>query len=243
MNQNLKLSVISPSYNQGKYIEDMLLSIKSQNYKNFEHIVMDACSTDETESIVRRYNFSKFISEKDKGPAAALNKGFKLATGDIFCWINTDDYFEKNIFETVINVFQKSNADLVFGNLTYVDANRKVLSKEKTTGYDFNSLIHKNPYNVRQPSTFFTRKIFEKVGGLNEDLKTIFDYEMFLRMLKITKPVYIDKNLAYYRDHIETITRLGMKKQSRELLKVIMNNGGKLTNYVTLRLIKRSIFG
>lgn len=243
MSSKPKLSIITPSYNQGIYIEDMLKSIQNQDYDNFEHIILDACSTDQTAEVVKKYNFSKFICEKDNGPASAINKGFKIATGDIFCWINTDDYFEKNVFKLIVDTFEKNNAEFVYGNLTYVDANKKVLICEKTTGYSFHSLTHINPFNIRQPSSMFTRKIFEKVGGLDEKLKTVFDYEMFVRMFKIIEPVYIDHNLSYYRDHAETITRTMKKKQSRELLKIVRKNGAKLSEEITKLLIRRSIFG
>ncbi len=102
---SLKFSIVTPSLNQGRFIRDTIESVLNQNYQNFEHIVIDGGSNDDTINILKEYAHLKWTSEKDNGPTDAINKGFKLATGDIFTWLNSDDYFEKNIFKDVVKEF------------------------------------------------------------------------------------------------------------------------------------------
>src|SRR5205085_4919715 len=104
---SVKISIITPSYNQGRFIRDTIESVLNQNYPNFEHIVIDAVSNDNTVEILKEYPHLKWISEKDKGAADAINKGMKMATGEITTWLNSDDYFEQNIFSYVEKQFQE----------------------------------------------------------------------------------------------------------------------------------------
>ena len=126
----MKISIITISYNQGKYIEDCIISTLSQEYKNFEHIIIDGNSTDNTVDILKKYEEKdqrlKFISEKDDGPSSALNKGFKMASGEIFCFINSDDFFLKGALKFINNFFEKNlDTDLLFTGGEIVDEKKK----------------------------------------------------------------------------------------------------------------------
>jgi glycosyltransferase involved in cell wall biosynthesis len=243
MTNTLKISVITPSLNQGKYIKDTIDSILKQNYSNFEHIVIDGISNDNTIDILKSYNHIKWISERDDGPANAINKGFRLADGEIITWLNADDYYDSDVFDSV-NEYFVSNPDLDYlsGNLTYVDENKNILLIDKTYNYDFNYLINISADVVRQPCTFFTKNILKQIGFLNEKLRFVFDYELFIRMLKITKPFFVNKNYAFYRDYKDTLTRKNLRKQAFEIFKVSRNYGGKLFSKSNKQNIKKLMF-
>src|ERR1700755_1492305 len=96
--QRMKISIITPSYNQGRFIEDAILSVLSQGYPDFEHIVIDNCSTDNTLDVLKKYPHVKWVSEPDRGQSNALNKGFGLSTGDVLGWLNCDDFYLPGAF-------------------------------------------------------------------------------------------------------------------------------------------------
>lgn len=238
----MKISIITPSLNQGEYINDCIESVLNQNYENFEHIIVDAVSSDSTLSVIAKYSHLKLISEKDNGPAEAINKGFKAATGDIVAWLNADDFYDENVFHTVARKFiENSKLNYLYGNLTFVDADKKILLKDKTKKVNFNSLVNCSP-DIRQPCSFFKKDIINKVNYLNENLKLVFDYDLFIKLTKVTQPEYIDMNFTFYRDHAKTLTRKNVRKQSMEIFKTARSHGGKLftpiTKLVIIRLIK-----
>jgi len=220
----LKISIVTPSYNQGNFIEKTINSIFNQNYENFEHIIIDGGSTDNTIEIIKCYKHLKWISEKDSGQANALNKGFALATGDIFAWLNSDDYFEANIFSTVSEYFNNHpDCDFLYGDITYVNKNNEKLFEINGDEINYDSLL-RNPDLIRQPSFFWRKEKFYEFGGINESLNLVFDYELFLKFTKAKKPCYLNKNFSYYRIYEETKTHSNRKKQAIEILKVMLKN-------------------
>lgn len=196
----LKLSIITPSYNQGQYIEENIQSVLSQNYSSFEHIIVDGGSTDNTVEILKKYPHLIWISEKDNGQADALNKGLKIATGDIIGWINSDDYYEKNIFASVVSYFSDELVDWVIGNLTLLHESKKLVVPDTSKKVTYESLL-RDPDIVRQQPTFFRRSSLETVGGLNPSLHLVMDFDLWLRMAKKSSPLMVDANWAYFRLH------------------------------------------
>ncbi len=242
MKNGLMISIVTPSLNQGKYIEDNINSIAEQNYGNYEHIIMDGCSTDETKEVVGKYKNIIFNSQKDTGPGNAINAGFMKARGDIFAWLNADDYYEKNIFDLVEKKFSENKIDLLIGSLTFVDENKKIILKEATKRIELKDLIHETP-DLRQPCTFFSRRLFEKVKGIDENLKVVFDYDLFAKMLSETTPCFIDFNLAYYRDHKFTLTRRSVRKQALEIYKVAKKHGASFKDNINKLALKKFLSG
>lgn len=238
---SVKLSIITPSLNQGEFIEENIQSVLNQNFNNFEHIIIDGGSDDNTIDILKKYDHLKWISEKDSGISNALNKGFSIAKGIIFGWLNADDYYEKNIFGLVVDEFQ-NNYDLVYGNLTFVDERKNIILKDKTLKYDLNNLINLSP-EVRQPCTFFTKKIFYETGGLDEKFKIVFDLDLILKIIKHSEIKYINQNLAYYRDHSNTLTRRSVRKQALELFRVGRKFDNKLFSRYNKQVLRKIIYG
>lgn len=150
-----KISIVSPSFNQGQFIEDAILSVKNQNYDNFEHIIIDGGSTDNTIEILKKYPHLIWISEPDDGQSDAINKGFRMATGDIIGWINTDDCYLPNTFDIIANELSDVNIDAVYGNSRYIDESGNVTSVQITQ----NSIKWMSLFKCFIPSeTFFFKK-------------------------------------------------------------------------------------
>jgi glycosyltransferase involved in cell wall biosynthesis len=215
------ISIITPSFNQGAYIEQTIQSVLRQNYRDLEHIVMDGGSTDGTVDILKRYPHLKWVSEKDRGQADALNKGLALAQGDIIGWINSDDYYEENIFDSVVSHFEATRARWVVGNMASVfdDATRAVFRNSPTITFD--SLVQ-NPDIVRQPPTFFRKEALISAGGWNADRYMVMDYDLWIRLAKISPPAMIDENWACFRNHAaQKSGHANILRQSAEIADVL----------------------
>jgi len=158
-----KISVITPSYNQGRFIEQTILSVISQNYPNLEYIIMDGGSTDETIEIIKKYQ--KYIfhwqSKKDDGQAAAINQGFKLAHGEILCWINSDDLYKTGALEKIASLFELNNQpQLVFGNcIRFKEASKQSKGSDVIKSHHFHKLSLCD--YIIQPSSFWNRAAWE----------------------------------------------------------------------------------
>lgn len=176
-----KVSIVTPSYNCGKYIGDTLDSIHNQNYPNLEHIVMDGGSTDETLEILRKYPQVIWKSEKDRGQSHALNKAFELTTGQIIGWLNADDtYVGNSIHEAVIFFEANPHIDMVFTDLNIIDEKNSLIGKTKGGKFEPIDLLTKNP--IKQPSLFMRKEVIEKLKGVNEKYHYVMDREFWLRV-------------------------------------------------------------
>ncbi len=239
-----KISIVTPSYNQGKFILDCINSVKNQNYDNIEHIIVDGGSTDSTLEILNKTDGIRWISEPDKGPANAINKGFKLATGEVLNWLNSDDYFEENVIGDIMNIFNsRPEVKIISGNINFVDENKNLIVETKSNEMILENLIHKSADIIRQPSTFFDKDLFWKVGGINENYKCAFDYDLFIRLFKESEPLFLDKLIAYTRDYSTTISRKFVGKQGWEIIKVALKNGGKIYDRIILHNFFRKVLG
>ncbi len=235
----LKISIITPSLNQGEYIEQTIKSVFNQDYKNFEHIIIDGGSEDQTIEILKKYRHLKWVSEKDKGQSNAINKGLSLATGDIFAWINSDDYYEENIFSLIAEYFRNNpECDFLYGDITYVNKSNNILFKLLGDNLSYNSLLI-NPDLIRQPSFFWRREAFLQFGGVDESLNLVMDYDIILKFTKSKRVGYLNKNLSYYRTYNDTKTLRFRKKQAIEIYQVLKKNNHELSIKIYWFLFKR----
>lgn len=237
-----KLSIVTPSFNQGKFIKDCIDSVRKQNYPDIEHIIIDALSNDDTLNILKSNKNLRWMSEKDTGAANALNKGFRLTQGDVLAWLNCDDFYYENVLGDVMEIFNNDEKIMiVYGNVDIIDEEKNLLYSQKTEHFDLNFLIHKNADVIRQAGVFFKRELLDRIGFINESLKCAFDYELFIRMLKVTNPVYIDIDIAAQREYDNTLTRRFLKRQGVEIIKTSLKNGGKIYDYIVLFNIVKKI--
>ncbi len=178
-----KISVITASYNQGQFLERTILSVINQGYPNLEFIIIDGGSTDNSLEIIKKYenHLYYWVSEKDNGQADAINKGFKIATGDLLCFQNSDDIFYKNSFKLVSEFYKKHpEFDVYFGDILMIDAYDKVLEILKTDNFDIKAQILEG-MQVFNQSSYFKKNLGEKLGYIDGNLKFVIDYESVLR--------------------------------------------------------------
>jgi len=213
-----KISVITPSYNQGRYIAETIESVIKQGYPHVEHIIIDGGSTDETMDVVSKYMeyLSYVVSEPDKGQSDALNKGFMRSTGDILCWLNSDDQFAPDALFSVAMAFATSGADIISGICEVYEEGRLVyrhMSSCKDGLLPLDDLLDlDNGWNAGQffyqPEVFFSRSLWERAGShVREDCYYSMDYELWCRFAEVGAKLHvIGAPLARFRTHPEQKT-------------------------------------
>ncbi|WP_461450160.1 glycosyltransferase family 2 protein [Mucilaginibacter sp.] len=197
-----KISIITPSYNQGQFIEETILSVINQNYPNLEYIIIDGGSTDNSVDIIKKYekHLSYWISEKDSGQTDAINKGFKLATGEIIAWINSDDLYVNNAFYNIAEFFNENlSARVVVGNGLFMNADGTVYLRKHP---NISKWLEKHcMMSIFQPSTFLKRSVLTDIGYLDEAYVMMMDAEWYCRINRIFPFYVIDKDISIFRWH------------------------------------------
>jgi glycosyltransferase involved in cell wall biosynthesis len=201
----MKFSIVIPSYNQGKFIEDTIISVIQQDYLEKELIVIDGGSKDNTIDIIKKYEkyISYWVSEPDNGQANAINKGFEKSSGDILYYINSDDVLSEGALSNVAKVFSKyKKYDLVAGHsFLFNDSVRHPIGKIFSCSNNYIEMLIMGS-SLTQPSVFFTRRAYENAGPFDESFFFSMDYEYWIRLLyKGFKLKIINKFLSYVRIH------------------------------------------
>jgi glycosyltransferase involved in cell wall biosynthesis len=223
----LKISVVTPSYNQAVFLERTIRSVIDQNYPNLEHIVIDGGSNDGSVEIIKKYadRFAYWVSEKDKGQTDALNKGFVRCTGDILCWLNSDDTFLPGALNRVAAAAEQNpDSNFFLGDIHYIDAQDRLLGiKRYSPIHRANVLLEGMVFS--QPATFWRKSLMDRVGLLDASIKFSMDYDLFCRMAPFANYKYIDAYLATYRLH-ETSKTCTIANVGRAEAKVQMQKYG-----------------
>lgn len=202
------ITVITPSYNQGQFIQQTVESVLSQHYPRLEYIVVDGLSTDNTLDVLVSYQGQlTIISEKDNGQTDALNKGLRMATGDVVCWLNSDDYFLPDTLNKVGRFFEQSpNALWLTGDCRIVNETGNTI-QEPVRHYKrllraLTPALYMGVTNtICQPATFWRRSVHEQIGYLDESLRYTMDYDWWLRLLKLQPPVVSTDIFTAFRIH------------------------------------------
>lgn len=218
-----KISIVTPSYNQCKYIEQTILSIINQNYPNLEYIIIDGGSNDGSQEIIKAYDkyIKHWISEPDRGQVDAIQKGVRQCSGDIFNWINSDDLLaEKSLFNIAMAYMNNKNAKVIAGGCTHF--NNELNENEITHVKDltFKGLISEKSY-FQQPSQWIS---LSKIKNLDIDIKLhySFDWGMILNFgLEKSDILYLTDNLSYFREHEDAKTSKASLMFQREKLVIV----------------------
>ncbi|PFG09251.1 glycosyltransferase family 2 protein [Marinobacter sp. LV10MA510-1] len=228
----LKVSIITVCFNSESTIRDTLDSVRSQNYENIEHIIVDGGSSDRTMDIVTEYRewLGPVVSESDKGLYDAMNKGIGMASGDIIGILNSDDFYEStNVIEVAVAVFLSDpDLDILFGDVVFVN------SEDLDTITRFYRAGHFRPWKLRfgwmppHPATFVTKAVYEKHGKYRLDMKISADYEMFVRWLSKAKLKYIWVDRVIVRMRAGGVSTGGLKSSlilNKEIVRACKENG------------------
>lgn len=221
-----KISIVTPSYNQGRFIEIAIESVLAQNYPNFEHIILDNCSTDQTLAILEKYPHLIWKSEPDQGQSDALNQGFRMATGEIIGWLNADDQYLPGCFNQVTKAFTNHpETDIVYGDYYWSDEMGKITQLRRELDFDFFLLKYLHILYIPSTSTFFKQKIFQENNFLDTSLKYSMDYEFFLRLAyKQYKFNHINAYLANFRWHKQSKSSIAFKEQLEEKNRALLRH-------------------
>src|SRR5688572_19009118 len=179
-----KITVVTPSYNQGKFLERAIISVLSQNYPNLEYMVFDAASTDGSAAILKKYNkrLSYWTSATDRGQSDAISKGWSMATGDILAWLNSDDFYYPGALHEVGRMFNvDANLKMLCGSVALVDEKERKL-RVKHPARVAPEILLPSAHIPAQVGTFIRRDIFDRLGGPRLDLHYVMDWELWLRV-------------------------------------------------------------
>lgn len=230
------ISVVTPSFNQGHFIEATINSVLDQKYPRLEYVIIDGGSTDGSVEIIKKYaNWLKyFVSEKDKGQANAINKGLEHCTGEIFNWINSDDYLETGALQKVANAFAANRVQIVAGKVrNFSSTDEEIIQNQNLSA---KGLMCWQP-NVQfvQPGAWMRRELVNKCGGIDEQFHYAFDWDLYIRYLyHFPKVQVIPHLLVHFRLHSESKTGSSLQHFQMEERQII-EKLSKLPGYDGLR--------
>ena len=234
-----KISIVTPSYNQGEYLEETIRSVLLQSYPNLEYIIIDGGSLDGSVEIIKKYEpwLTYWISEPDRGQSHAINKGFALATGEIMAWINSDDLYSKHAFLDIIEAFRLyPKTQWIAGKCIFFQQDGKILWDSVKPDEEYFRWFLAPLY--MQPGIFWKKTLWEATDKIDESLHFSMDHELWLQFTKFQKfPVWLDTPVAYFRLHAGSKTVENREKQEEESVIVSKRYGHLIkSRYLKLKI-------
>ena len=231
MNKFPLVTIVTPSFNQSKFIEETILSVLNQSYKNIQYIIVDGCSTDNTMEIVNKFKdrIDIIISEKDKGQADAINKGFKLAKGELVGWLNSDDILYPDCVAQIIKLYNINNRGAIYYNSynDIINENGDLITSYQHLIPNKDHLLKSN-YDVVQQGSFYNRLLVKRIGYLDINNFYCMDLDLWLNLLDHGAIEYTnDRSHAGFRIYPGTKTETGKEKFLKEIHKVLKKHGAK----------------
>ena len=237
------VSIVTPSFNQVQFLEETLLSILDQDYPRFECIVVDGGSTDGSLEIIERYaaRLAHWVSEADLGQADAINKGFALARGQIFAWLNSDDtYLPGAIGEAVGYLKSHPEVGMVYGNAYYIDASGRRIGRYPARSTDYRGL-RRGVNNVTQQAMFFRSTLWRMVGPLDASFYYAMDYDLWVRLAAVTPIAFHDHYWANFRLHGDSKSMLAASRAWPEIIRVHFRDGGSRFSILYAKYLLRRL--
>lgn len=227
--RKILVSIITPSYNQGRFIEETITSVLNQTYTEIEYIIIDGGSTDNTMSVINKYRdkINIVVHEKDKGQSDAINKGFRLAHGELVGWINSDDKLHPECIEKIVELYNIHPDGVIFygSRIDVIDAASQK-QKEWGTKIPDREYLLRERYDVVQPGSFYCTDKVREAGYLDETRYYCMDLDLFLKLLQTGKIYSYDRApLAAIREWGDTKTSTGRQKFLKDIREVLIKYG------------------
>ncbi len=241
-----KISLVTPSFNQAQFIEGTIMSVLGQGYPNLEYIIIDGGSTDGSANIIKKYEkYLKFwISEPDSGQTSAINKGFKIASGEIISWVNSDDLLLPFTLWKVGFFFKYFDIKACSGNEVCIDVRSQISAYKRLLPLNTKWLLSTGVFS--QPTIFWRRELFNEIGYLDENLLYAMDLDYFLKISSVTEICHVDDYLAAFRYHKAQKTANKKPTESNETLIVsrpyiekLFRNHGEFRMYYNFCRLKQ----
>jgi hypothetical protein len=228
---NVPISIVTPSYNQGGFIEETIRSVLLQNYPNVEYIVVDGGSSDGTVEILEKYDpwIDAWVSEPDEGQSDAINKGFWQASGEVLAWLNSDDYYAPGALRTMAHSFAELGEEVgaLVGTGHKVDGSGEIVYTPEVPELSYDAFLCWMDYgHFMQPACFFRRKAWEDAGPLRIDLRYPLDVDLWLKMIQRYRFERVEETIAYAHQHREAKTTEEYPQTRAETSLLIAEHGG-----------------
>lgn len=225
------VTVVTPSFNHGRFIRETIESVLTQGYPRIEYLVMDGGSQDGTVEILKAYGDRlSWVSEPDGGPTRAINKGWRRARGSILAYLNADDTYLPGAVETAVRALgAHPDAGAVYGEGYHVDEAGAVIERYPTEPFDMARLAQ--TCFISQPTVFLRRDVVERLGYLDESRRYCMDYDLWIRLARVTRLVHVPEYLANTRLHPATITHTLRGPVHAEILDTVYRHFGRVSSH------------
>lgn len=237
------VSIITPSYNQARFLEATIKSVLEQDYPNIEYLVVDGGSTDGSVDILHRYadRLAWWVSEKDKGQTEAINKGFAHAKGSILAWLNSDDVYLPGAVREAVDYLQAHpEAGMVYGDANFIDENGAEIGRFPGAQTDYRRL-RQGYVHVAQQSSFFRASLWQQVGPLDPGFYFAMDYDLWVRLAACAPLVYLPRLWASFRLHGDAKTIAADARCWPEMLRVHYRDGGSWFSVIVAKYWLRKL--
>jgi glycosyltransferase involved in cell wall biosynthesis len=237
------VSIVTPSFNQARYLEATIQSVLSQNYPRLEYIIVDGGSTDGSVEIIKKYEnkLAWWASEKDQGQTDAINKGLAHAKGDVLAWINSDDTYEAGALSSAVNFLKDhSEVGLVYGDANYVNEEGRIIGRFPAAQTDLLRL-RRGYVHIPQQAAFFRADLWRTVGPLDPSFYFAMDYDLWVRLAMHSRVKYVPQTWANFRLHTSGKTISADDRCWPEMLRVHYRDGGSFLSVIVAKYYIRRL--
>ena len=237
------VSIVTPSFNQARYLEATIQSVISQDYVRLEYIIMDGGSTDGSVDIIKKYEdkLAWWVSEKDQGQTDAINKGFSRAKGEILAWINSDDTYEPGAISSAVNVLlAHPEIGLVYGNANYINVDGNIIGHFPAAQTDL-ARLRRGYVHIPQQTAFFRGDLWRSVGPLDPSFYFAMDYDLWVRLALRSQVKYNPQTWANFRLHTSGKTISADDRCWPEMLRVHYRDGGRFLSVIVAKYYIRKM--